>query len=68
MKVRAIKDFYDLVRQTSVKTGDEFEVDEVRGKALTSVNNNAGYTLCEPVTTPTTEKVATKKPRAKKEV
>lgn len=65
MKVKAIKDFYDLVRQLNVKAGDEFEVSEARGKELTSVNNKAGYVLCEQLTTPTTEKVA--KPRKKKE-
>ena len=64
MKVKAIKDFYDLERKVNVKAGDEFEVSEARGKALTTTNNKAGYVLCEELTTP--EK-AVKKARTKKE-
>lgn len=69
MRVKCIKDFYDLERKVNVKTGDEFEVTKVRGEALTSVNNKAGKVLCEVVTPPTTEKVVaeTPKPRKKKE-
>ena len=64
MKVKAIKDFYDLERKVNVKAGDEFEVSEARGKALTTTNNKAGCVLCEVLTTP--EKVV-KKTRTKKE-
>ena len=67
MRVKCIKDFHDLERQVDVKTGDEFEVSETRGKALTSVNNKAGCVLCEEVT-PSPEAVAApKKSRKKKE-
>lgn len=69
MRVKAIKEFYDLERKKSVLVGDEFEVSVARGKALTSVNNKAGAVLCEDIT-PTTdeaEKTPVKKARAKKE-
>ena len=69
MRVRCVKEFYDLERKVNVKTGDEFEVSKARGEALTSVNNKAASVLCEVVTPPTTEKVETEnpKPRKKKE-
>ena len=63
MKVRAIKDYYDLELKKTVKIGEEITVSAARGKALTTKNNKAGYALCEIVeadaaTTPTTEEVA----------
>jgi len=70
MRVKCIKDYQDLELKRLVKVGEEFEVSEARGKALTTVNNKAGRILCEEVTTPTTEKVAEaapKKSRKKKE-
>jgi hypothetical protein len=73
MKVRAIKDYYDLELKKTVKIGEEITVSAARGKALTTKNNKAGYALCEIVeadaaTTPTTEEVAEapKKKRAAK--
>ena len=67
MRVRAIKDFYDLERKISVKAGDEFEVTAARGKALTSKANKAAMAVCEELSTPTTEEKVVKKARAKKE-
>ena len=66
MLVKCIKDYYDLQLKKAIKVGDTLEVTEERAAALCSANNKAGYQLCEPVPTPTTEKVA-KKSRAKKE-
>lgn len=69
MKVKAIKEFYDLEREMAVKVGDEFEVTAARGKELTSVHNKAGAILCEDITpvTDEVEKAPVKKARAKKE-
>lgn len=70
MKVRAIKDYYDLDLGRLVKTTDEpFEVTAARGKALTTSANKAGYPLCEEVVTPTAETAEQpiKKSRKKKE-
>lgn len=67
MKVKCIKTYHDMQLKRLVKAGEEYEVSDARGKELTTSNNRAGYALCEEVTTPTTEKVATKKTRAKKE-
>lgn len=64
MKVKAIKDFYDLVRKTDVKAGDEFEVSEARATELSTANNRAGYAVCEVLAD--VEKVE-KKPKTKKE-
>ena len=71
MKVRAIKDYYDLELKKTVKIGEEITVSAARGKALTTKNNKAGYALCEIVeadaaTTPTTEEVAEAKAEPKK--
>lgn len=74
MKVRAIKDYYDLELKKTVKIGEEITVSAARGKALTTKNNKAGYALCEIVeadaaTTPTTEEVAeaeVEKPKRKR--
>ena len=67
MKVKCIKEFYDLERQTNVALGDEFEVSAARGKELTTAYNKAGCVLCEALPEPTTEKVeAAPKSRSKK--
>ena len=66
MRVKCIKDYYDLELKKSVKAGDEFEVSDARGQALTTTNNKAGAVLCEELAAPTTEKVA-KKGRKKQE-
>lgn len=58
MKVRCIKDYYDLELKKNVIKGTEFEVADARGEALTTKKNKCGYPLCEELTTPTTEKVA----------
>ena len=50
MKVKAIKEFYDLERKEAVKVGDVWEVTAARGKALTTAHNGAGYVLCEDIT------------------
>lgn len=71
MKVRAIREYYDLELKKSVKVGDELTVSAARGKALSSKNNKAGYILCEVIeadaTTTTTEKVVEAKAEAKTE-
>lgn len=66
MRVKCIKAFYDLERKSAVAVGDQFEVSKARGEALTSVNNKAGYVLCEVIPTPTTEKVATAAAKTRK--
>ena len=66
MKVRAIKNYYDLELKRNIAVGEEFEVTAARAKELTTVNNKAGIVLAEIIeVTPTTEKVA--KGRKKKE-
>lgn len=65
MKVKCIKDYYDIELKKTVVKGTEYEVADARGKALTTHNNKAGYPLCEEVTTTTPEKVV--KQRKKKE-
>lgn len=65
MKVKCIKDYYDLELKKNVSKGTEFEVTEERGKALTTSNNKAGYPLCEEVTAPTTDKVVKERPKKK---
>ena len=65
MKVKCIKDYYDIELKKTIVNGTEFEVADARGKALTTHNNKAGYPLCEEVTTPTTEKVAKQRPKKK---
>ena len=68
MRVRAIKDYYDLELKKTVKIGEEFTVTAARGGALTTKNNKAGYALCEVIeaTTPTTEEVAEAAPKKKR--
>ena len=67
MRVKCIKDYYDLDLRKKVAKGTEFEVTEARGKALTTNNNKAGYPLCEEVTAPTTDEEVTA-PTADEEV
>lgn len=65
MKVKCIKDYYDIELKKTIVNGTEFEVADARGKALTTHNNKAGYPLCEEVTTPTTDKVVKQRPKKK---
>ena len=65
MRVKCIKDYYDIELKKTVVKGAEFEVADARGKALTTHNNKAGEPLCEEVPTPTPERVV--KQRKKKE-
>lgn len=68
MKVKCVKEYFDLQLKKTIKVGEELEVTAARGKELTTVNNKAGVILCEEVAapTPTTEKVV-KKATKKKE-
>jgi hypothetical protein len=65
MRVKCIKDYYDIELKKDVIKDTEFDVSDARGKALTTHGNKAGYPLCEEVTTPTTEKVAKQRPKKK---
>lgn len=65
MKVKCIKDYYDLELKKTVVKDEEFEVADARGKALTTHNNKTGYPLCEELTTTTPEKVAKQRPKKK---
>lgn len=60
MKVKAIKDYFDLELNRAVKALDEFEVSAARAKELASEKNKAKQPLVEILesTTPTTKKVA----------
>lgn len=51
MKVRCIKDYYDIEKKEAIAKGAEFEVSDERGKALTTTDNKAGYPVCEVVAT-----------------
>lgn len=66
MRVKCIEKYNDLELDRLVNVGDEFDVTDERGKALTTTANKAGRALCEEVATPTAEKAA-RKPRTKKE-
>lgn len=62
MLVKAIKTYNDLQLNRLVKLGEEFETTDARAEALVKAG------VCEALSTPTPEKVATKsKPKAKKE-
>ena len=65
MRVKCIKDYYDLEKKETVTKDTEFEVSDVRGKALTTKANKAGYPLCEEIKTPDTEKEAKQRPKKK---
>lgn len=47
MKVKAIKDYFDLEMNKAVKALDEFEVSAARAKELASENNKAHQPLVE---------------------
>lgn len=59
MKVKAIKDYFDLELNKMVKALDEFDVSEERAKELSSADNKAKQPLVEilEVATPTTDEV-----------
>lgn len=65
MRVRCIKAYYDLELKKDVFKGDEFDVSDARGKALTTTANKTGYPLCEEVSTTTPEKVVKQRPKKK---
>ena len=71
MKVKCIKDYYDLELKRTVKADEEIEVTAARGKALTTTENKAGCVLCQEVSTPIADNAAeaetVKKSRKKKE-
>jgi len=48
MKVKAIRDYYDLKlkKNVLVKDNEVFEVSEERAKELTTADNKAGYPVC----------------------
>ena len=74
MKIKCIEAYYDMKLKKNININDILEVDDARGKELTSKYNKAGRALAVLVedTAPTTEKVAkkkaTKKTVAKKDV
>lgn len=47
MKVKCIKEYYDLELLKVVKVGDELDVSDTRAKALTTTKNKMGVVLCE---------------------
>lgn len=61
-RVKCILGYFDTKLNKSVAIGEELDVTDDRAKQLIRAK------VAERVTTPTTEKVATKKTRAKKEV
>ena len=67
MKVKALKDYFDLELNRAVKALDEFEVSAARARELAGADNKARQPLVEIIkaTSPPTPKVA--KGRAKKE-
>lgn len=69
MKVKAIKDYFDLELNKAVKALDEFEVSEARAKELSGSDNKAKQPLVEVIeATPTTpKKVAKAAPKKKVE-
>ena len=62
VKVKCILNYYDTKLNSTVKSGEEFEVTEDRAKQLVKAK------VVEAVTTPPTTEKVVKKPRAKKEV
>lgn len=62
MKVKAIKDYFDLELNKSIKALDEFEVSDARAKELASKENKAKQSLVEIIeAAPTTKKSGAKK-------
>ena len=68
VKVKVIKQYYDLKLKKSLSIGAEVEMTEDRAAQLSTTNNAIGVPLVEilATTTPTTEKVAKAKPKARK--
>ena len=68
MKIKCIEAYYDMKLKKNININDILEVDEARGKELTSKYNKAGRALAVLVedTTPATEKVEGAKKGAKK--
>lgn len=68
VKVKCIKEYFDLKLYRSVLEGEVLEMDEDRAKSLSSTDNKTGVKLVEILNapTPTTEKVA-KRSKVKKE-
>lgn len=60
MRVKAIKDYFDLEMNKAVKALDEFEVSDVRAKELSGSQNKAKQPLVEILETPTTPKKVAK--------
>lgn len=62
MKVKAIKEYYDLELNKLVKPQDEYEVSEARAKELAGSDNKAKQPLVEilEAATPTTPKKVVK--------
>ena len=59
MKVKAIKDYFDLEMNKSIKALDEYEVSDARAKELAGKDNKAKQPLVRIIElTPTTKKVA----------
>ena len=54
MKVKAIKDYFDLEMNRSVKELEEFEVSEARASVLAGSNNKAMQPLVEIIEEATT--------------
>lgn len=65
MRVKCIKDYYDLEKKKTIAKDEEFEVSDTRGKELTTTANKAGYPLCEEIKTPDTGKEAKQRPKKK---
>lgn len=66
MRVKCVRDYYDLQLKKAIKIDDEFDVSEARARELSSMNNKAGCALVEIITTTTTtDKVAKGKSRKK---
>ena len=61
MKIKCIEAYYDMKLEKNININDILEVDEARGKELTTKNNKAGRALAVVVEetkapTPTTKK------------
>lgn len=46
MKIKALEEFFDLEANKQRKQGEEFDVGEIRGKALTTTSNRMKRALC----------------------
>lgn len=61
MKVKAIKDYFDLELKKMIKTGEEFETSETRAKELASKENKAKQPLVVIIEKPAAPKKAVAK-------